>query len=1075
MAGNKEAKLNLVISAQDEAKSVIESLANSLKESFDEIKAAMTEAFSGKELESFKTALTEVRETVAGLGSQTMEEKAVMEEAFGTMARAVSTDSDDMLKSIKSVTSDMKSMGEDMSALGRDAEEQAGNSAKAFVNMSSTFSDTSQNINDAIRTITGGMNDLESSTRSLSSGMDESTNSSSRAFDELASTISDDVQTIASSIQTMGDGLQTVRSELNDLKTTAEETGQGIKESLDFMNLQLAGQMIEGVGQKITGFFGEAISSAVNFDQEITNTAASLNSNLPEGIKLSTKQIQAMTDEALKLGNTGFFSANQISEAMNVMAKQGIDYTHIMSGGIQTVSSVAAANQQDLGETANVVSDIIHEMGDSLTKEFGPSTQKQLGAVGDAMTAALHHARISMEDFLNTMKYVGPQASAAGISFRDVAAGIALLGQHGIKSSQAGTTLRRMLTNLTPASKAAADMMNQLGMTTKNGGNIFYDATGHMKPLVQVQQLLHDKIAGLTPQMQQLALKTIFGQYALSGMTIVAETAPAKFAALEKSMGKIGVTAEIVKEKSQGWGMQVQALNSHFGTFMKEIGESLKPVMLPLIQILNHLMDLWEKLGKHFHQIVAVIGLAAGAFLMLGGALLSIIGTVGIFATSFAAGLEVLGAIATPAGIVIGAIAAITAAVIGFKMLWDHDIGGIQEKTTAVWDAVKTAFDVSLDFIGKTVQSAVKVVTEWWGKISPDFQKAMDNIKSIMKFFAPLWKADWDNIKTITQFAWTAIKTDITTILNVIKAIIQGVWTTITEIFKGTFEVITGIFQAFVHLISFQWGSFGKDLERIFTGVGTILGSIAKGMDVALRGIFQALWSGTKSIFSAGMSAVTTIWKNGWNGVKSFFDPIISAIKQAAETLWNDVKNAFSQGTAAAISTVKNLASSIESTLAALPGEALQWGENMINMFIQGIESKISAVGNAIKGVANTVKSFLGFHSPTEKGPASDSDQWMPNMMKMFTSGVEDHTPTLQAAIGKVALGLQTSFTQTHQNVQNIVANPHVNIPASPSSNGFHIQNLNISVDGRSSKTTDELAEKIATKFRQQMPMVLSR
>jgi TP901 family phage tail tape measure protein len=83
-----------------------------------------------------------------------------------------------------------------------------------------------------------------------------------------------------------------------------------------------------------------------------------------------------------------------------------------------------------------------------------------------------------MEDYLQTMKYTGPQASAMGVGIGDLSAAIAVLGEHGIKGSQAGTTMRRMFTNLIPASKAAAATMEELGMITADGGNVFFDSAG---------------------------------------------------------------------------------------------------------------------------------------------------------------------------------------------------------------------------------------------------------------------------------------------------------------------------------------------------------------------------------------------------------------------------------------------------------------------------------------------------------------------------------------------------------------------------------------------------------------------
>lgn len=68
-------------------------------------------------------------------------------------------------------------------------------------------------------------------------------------------------------------------------------------------------------------------------------------------------------------------------------------------------------------------------------------------------------------------------------------------------------------------------------------------------------------------------------------------------------------------------------------------------------------------------------------------------------------------------------------------------------------------------------------------------------------------------------------------------------------------------------------------------------------------------------------------------------------------------------------------------------------------MFGDGIKSAIGNVANAAKNAVNSVKKFLGFHSPAEEGPGADADVWAPNLMKMFIGGIQQYTPALQGAL----------------------------------------------------------------------------
>lgn len=106
-----------------------------------------------------------------------------------------------------------------------------------------------------------------------------------------------------------------------------------------------------------------------------------------------------------------------------------------------------------------------------------------------------------------------------------------------------------------------------------------------------------------------------------------------------------------------------------------------------------------------------------------------------------------------------------------------------------------------------------------------------------------------------------------------------------------------------------------------------------------------------------------------WKAVESFFIG-----------LWDRLKNGF----------------------LTLEHDAMQWGANLIDGFIQGIESRVAAVANAVGNIAKTVSNFLGFHSPAKEGPGADADVWGPNLVRMMASGIEQSQPLMEAALSAV-------------------------------------------------------------------------
>lgn len=99
---------------------------------------------------------------------------------------------------------------------------------------------------------------------------------------------------------------------------------------------------------------------------------------------------------------------------------------------------------------------------------------------------------------------------------------------------------------------------------------------------------------------------------------------------------------------------------------------------------------------------------------------------------------------------------------------------------------------------------------------------------------------------------------------------------------------------------------------------------------------------------------------------------------------------------------------------------------------VNGIKSCMSAVGDAVKGVADKIKSFLHFSVPDE-GPLTDYESWMPDFMDGLAKGINKSKDVVAKAVEGVSQdmvinpnvsattsAMETS-NQTAQNTANIV------------------------------------------------------
>lgn len=507
------------------------------------------------------------------------------------------------------------------------------------------------------------------------------------------------------------------------------------KDTFDSMaviaSAQVTGASLSSIGTSIVGFSKNAVEAGAAFDQQVDAVSATLASHNGQ-LKVTAEQYNALKQKALDLGQTGYFSANQVAEGMYTLARQGIDYQNIMGGAIESVQNLAVATDSDLTSTANVVSDIVHEMGGELSKEFGENLTSQFTGVANMISGAMHNARMSMDDFLNTLKYVGPQASAMGMSLADVSTAIALLGEHGIKASQAGTTLRRMLSDLAPTTKPAREEMEKLGIITADGTNKFFDATGKLKSFAEIQQVLQDAMKGLTDAEQEQAIKTMFGQYALSGMSVIANATKEDLDKLNKEVTSSSTASDLAAAKWDNSAGAIRRAQAHYETLKKEIGEALLPVVNMLLEKVQGMLTWFDNLSPGVKTAIIDFGVFGGIITLVAGKIFSLVGNIGFFVKSLegfktlntvasllkmtttvageaAVATESVGAAATTSG---GLLAALTGPV-GIAVLAIAGLG------VAFYEAYKHSENFRTN-INNTVnavkETATKVKEFFWGK-----------------------------------------------------------------------------------------------------------------------------------------------------------------------------------------------------------------------------------------------------------------------------------------------------------------------------------------------------------------------
>lgn len=107
---------------------------------------------------------------------------------------------------------------------------------------------------------------------------------------------------------------------------------------------------------------------------------------------------------------------------------------------------------------------------------------------------------------------------------------------------------------------------------------------------------------------------------------------------------------------------------------------------------------------------------------------------------------------------------------------------------------------------------------------------------------------------------------------------------------------------------------------------------------------------------------------------------------------------------------VQEMTDAVAAKFKELKDSALNWGKDMVQGFIDGIQAKFEAFKTKVKSLADTVSSFLHFSRPDE-GPLRDYEKWMPDMVQGLADSLTASSWKLENAVGSLAGGMAAGMT----------------------------------------------------------------
>ena len=620
-----------------------------------------------------------------------------------------------------------------------------------------------------------------------------------------------------------------------------------------------------------------------------------------------------LENQAKELGSTTKFSARDAAEGMKFFGMAGYDTNQIMNA-LPATLNLAAAGGTDLGIACDIVSDAMTGLGMSAN---------ETAKFTDIMAATITNSNTSVELMGETLRYVGPVAGTLGIGMGDLSVAIGLMGNAGIKGSQAGTALRSGLTNLVKPTKEMKATMEQYGVELVKNKDGSVDLMGTMDNL-------RNTLGGLDQTTQAQALSAIFGKEAMSGWAAIVNASESDFDklsdAIANSEGKASDMATIMQDNLKG---SIDNLKSSFEGFMIIIGERIIPLFRDIVDGITNMFTWFNNLNPSIQGVI----IGVGGFLAVLGPLLLIIGNVIIFITNlgtaigslvafFTAGgtgagllAGAIGFITSPIGLVIAAITALISIGVLLYKNWDE----IKAKCTEIWQnnikpTIEKVTNTVKDIINTVWNGIKNFITAIWEGIKQSASTVWNSIKttvenicnSIKDFITTIWNA----IKTVISTVWDSIKNIITNSTNTVKSIITTVFnlitSTITSILKSWENIISTVWNSIKTIVTNSINSVKSIIQSVFTAINGIIQATSNGW----KSVIQATWDGIKTIVSNGVNAVKNVITTVWSGLKSLLIAPFEAAKSVIDGILGGISSAISSVTSA-ISSVKNAASNV--------------------------------------------------------------------------------------------------------------------------------------------------------------------
>jgi TP901 family phage tail tape measure protein len=685
-----------------------------------------------------------------------------------------------------------------------------------------------------------------------------------------------------------------------------------------------------GIGAAVAaiGKIGTAYEDNLNIFQAVT--------------KATGTQMDQVSAKARQLGadtKLPGVSAAGAAEAMTELAKSGLSVSQAMDAARGTLTLARAAGISE-AQAAEITGNAINAFG---------LKAKDSTVIVDELAAAANSSSVEIGDVSDAFKmaaavFSGFQAPTVGAkeSMTELNTAIAILGNNGIKGSDAGTSLKQMLLQLTGPSMRAKDAMFALNVEAEGGvvsqkelkdtlyestkahnkavasiaghnqalsqaGDIAFDASGKMRPLRDIIDRVTRATKGMTAEDRDFAITQIFGADASRSVIALMKGGLPVYDAQRKAVLQVGAASDVAAAKNKGLKGAIDNVRSQMENAAISIYNAVKG---PLTKSLNGLADALPGVLNKIGTVFGFLAQHKAAVKDFATALIALSVANKVWSASMA--VEAAGGLTamiaqTRVGIAVTktwtAIEWLATAAQRASMTTIGTWVGVKALEFGAWvrSTAATVANTAALVAQRAAMLVVRGATIAWTAAQWLLNAALTAnpigivvvaVGALVAAIIYAWKHS-QTFRTIVLAVWAAVKT-------AIRAVVDWFTGTIVPSFKKAVNDVSGFFRSLWAAVKLVWAGIRLYISTEWNIVKAIFLVIKQYVTVVLPTAFRLFWNIVGLVFRTFGAGVKAIWDSIRTGsfapLRTFISGTLPGAFRAGvaaiTAAWNKVKDA---------------------------------------------------------------------------------------------------------------------------------------------------------------------------------------